>query len=256
MKRSQYPKQAPKAVYFYGTCLIDSLYPDAGLAAVRLIESCGVKVIFPQAQTCCGQPAMNSGYVDEARSVINSQLDLFPEDYPIVVPSGSCAGMMRDDYPEICKDHHNREKSEQIAKRIYEFTEFLVHVLRINLADTGQPVKVAVHVSCSSRRVMGVAEESLYLLGQLQNITLLPFEHETECCGFGGTFAVKHDEISAAMVADKVDAICAVSPDYVVSTDCGCQVNIEGHIRHRGLGIPCMHIAQFLWQRTRHDAKL
>jgi L-lactate dehydrogenase complex protein LldE len=249
----RYPAK-PEKVYFFATCLVDLLYPEAGLAGMQLIRREGVEVVFPQDQTCCGQPAWNSGYRDEARQVALRQLACFNEDYPIVVPSGSCAGMMRHHYPELFRDHQDQGRAAAFSNRVYELTEFLVHVLRISLNDLGAPVKVALHTSCSARREMGVADDHENLLKQLSNVELLQQARKEECCGFGGTFAVKHPAISAEMVGEKADAIVATGADLLISGDCGCLMNIGGHLEHRGESAQSRHIASFIWERT-HAAK-
>ena len=245
----------PKSVYFYGTCLIDSVYPNAGISAVELLQRAGVHVIYPQAQTCCGQPAWNSGYRDEARDVARKQIALFPKDIPIVVPSGSCGGMMKHHYPELFKGEADEPQALAVASRIYEFTEFLVDVLDIKLADTGIYTDVAIHTSCSARREMGVADKIEQLVGQLDNVTIHEQHHKKECCGFGGTFAVKEPEISASMVLDKTDAIRATNASVMVTQDCGCMMNISGafefEAKQEHLRKPkSKYIAEFLLERA------
>jgi len=216
-----YPSK-PQKVYYFGTCLVDMFYPDAGIAGVELLEREGIEVIFPRGQTCCGQPAYTSGYHDEARSVAQAQLDLFPEDWPIVVPSGSCGGMMRKHYPALFKDTPQATQVAEIAGRVWELTDFLLNVCHIKLEDPGEPVTVAMHTSCTARREMGVAEVGPALLGQLKNVNLVEQVRPEECCGFGGTFAVRHPEISAAMVSEKVDTLVDAGTREFVTTDCGC----------------------------------
>ncbi len=245
-----YPER-PQAVYFYATCLVDLFYPQAGLAGVQLLEREGVRVLFPQDQTCCGQPAYNSGYHEEAYAVAARQLALFPEDLPVVVPSASCAGMMRNHYPDLFRGRPEEREARALAGRVYELTEFLVHVLDVRLKDLGEPVSVTVHTSCSAWREMGVAQESKTLLGQLANVELRELERERECCGFGGTFAVKHAAISAAIVADKAAAVRSSGAAQLVSADCGCLMNIGGVLEREGSGPAVDHIASFLWERTR-----
>lgn len=240
----------PDAIYFFGTCLIDLLYPQAGVAAMQLIQRAGVNVIFPPAQTCCGQPAWNAGYREEARSVARAQLALFPKPIPIVVPSGSCAGMLKHHYPALFAGQPDEAQALAVASRVYELTEFLVDVLQIELHDGGEPVTVAVHTSCSARREMGVADKIESLLGQLHNVQRVEHARKPECCGFGGTFAVKEPEISAAMVLDKVAHIRAAQPDRLISQDCGCLLNIGGVMAKQGDAIPQQHIAEFLWERA------
>ncbi len=242
--------QKPDTVYLYGTCLIDILYPQAGVCAVQLLQREGVKVIFPQEQTCCGQPAWNSGYRDQALAVARAQLALFPEPIPIIIPSGSCAGMMKVHYSELFSKQPDRTKAIGVAKRVYELTEFLVDVLNIRLTDLGEPIEVAVHTSCSARREMDVANRINVLLAQLKSVKRLEPEFNEECCGFGGTFAIKQPEISAAMALEKASAINSTNAERLVSQDCGCLMNIGNTMRKQGSAIRHQHIAEFLWERT------
>ena len=207
-------------------------------------------MIFPQGQTCCGQPAFNSGYVDEARSVALEQIRLFTKPIPVVLPSGSCAGMMRLHYPELFEGTPHEQAARDLADRVYELTEFLVEVCQVKLKDRGQPAKVALHTSCHARREMGVAGHHQALLEQLEQVELIPFERQRECCGFGGTFSVRHQEGSAVMVTDKTEAIEASSAERVVSGDCGCLMNMAGALEKQQSNLGTTHIATFLWERT------
>ncbi len=244
-----YPKR-PQAVYVFGTCLIESVYPDAGLAAIRLLQREGLRVVFPRGQTCCGQPAYNAGFAEEARQVARQQLRAFPEDYPIVVPSGSCAGMMRHHYPYLFAGQPEWQQTRDFAERIFELTEFMRHVLGVELKDQGTPIRVTWHSSCHAMREMQVTEDSKALLRQLQKVELVELEREDECCGFGGTFAVKQPAISSAMVYDKTEDIRQTGAERVISGDCGCLMNITGALAHRRLTIEGQHIAEFIWERT------
>ena len=235
--------QRPEAVYFFGTCLVDLFDPEAGLAAIRLIEREGVRVIYPRRQTCCGQPAYNCGQHDDARAVARAQMDLFPGDLPIVVPSGSCASMMRNHYECLFEDE---ERARTFSSRIHELTQFLSNILGITLHDRGEPVKVAWHASCHATREMGVTGEPKSLLRQLANVELVELARERECCGFGGTFSVRFPEISEAMVTDKASDIASTGASELLSADCGCLMNISGAVNIRA-----RHIADFLWERTR-----
>ncbi|GJL74409.1 (Fe-S)-binding protein [Nitrosomonas sp.] len=242
--------QKPDTVYLYGTCLIDILYPQAGACAVQLLQREGVKVIFPQAQTCCGQPAWNSGYRDEALAVARAQLALFPKPIPIIIPSGSCAGMMKVHYPELFNKQPDRIKARGVAERVYELTEFLVDVLDIVLMDLGEPIEVVAHTSCSARREMDIADRIDGLLAQMKNVKRLEPKFNEECCGFGGTFAVKQPEISAAMVLEKAGAIHDTGTERLLGQDCGCLMNIGNTMEKQGSNIRHQHIAEFLWERT------
>lgn len=246
----RYPAK-PSDVYLFGTCVVDLFDPEAGISTARLLEREGIRVHFPQDQSCCGQPAYTSGFTDDARAVAASQVRLFAQPWPIVVPSGSCAGMMRHHWPKLFDgDPALRPIVVALAERIFELTEFLVHVCGVNLADRGETCRAVLHTSCSGRREMGTHLTSRALLGQLGGVELANQDHEAECCGFGGTFAVRHPDISSAMAADKADALEATGASVVVSADGGCLTNINGTLEKRGSRVRGQHIATFLWQRT------
>jgi L-lactate dehydrogenase complex protein LldE len=240
----------PKSVYFFATCLIDLLYPRAGLAGMQLIRRAGIEVILPDDQTCCGQPAFNSGYRDEALGVARAQLDCFERDIPVVVPSGSCAGMIKTHWPELFAGQVDEQRALAVADRTFELTEFLVDVLDVALSDLGTPTRIAIHTSCSARREMGVADRIETLVRQLDKVEVLVQERTAECCGFGGTFSVKQGDVSGAMVKDKTDALRATGAERVVSQDCGCLMNIGGAFDKQGGGPVTQHIAEFLLERT------
>jgi L-lactate dehydrogenase complex protein LldE len=244
-----YPEK-PTEVYYFGTCLVDVFYPDAGMDGIRLLEREGITVIFPQAQSCCGQPAFNSGRPEEARAVARAQIKAFPKDIPVVVPSGSCAGMIKCHYPELFAGQPEEAEASALAARVFELTEFLVHVAKVQLRDKGHKTHVTWHSSCHALREMGIGDAPKVLLAQLENVTLTPLKRERECCGFGGTFSVKVPEISAEMVADKVADITATGADVLLGGDCGCLMNISGHMEKIGTDKGSRHIASFLWERT------
>jgi len=240
----------PDNIYFYGTCLVDLLYPQAGLAAMDMIKAAGVNVIYPKQQSCCGQPAFNSGYRAEALKVARNQMACFPKDIPIVVPSGSCAGMIKHHWPELFAGEYDEKQARRISARVFELTEFLVDVLNVKLDDLGAPVKVAIHTSCSARREMGVADKIESLVAQLGNVEVIEQENKAECCGFGGTFSIKQADISGAMVTDKSKAICDTGAEVLISQDCSCLMNIGGALAKQKQPQRIMHIAQFLQERT------
>ena len=228
---------------------MDLLYPEAGLAGIKLLQREGLEVIFPPSQTCCGQPAFNSGFRAESLKVASHQVGLFPKDIPIIIPSGSCGGMIRNHFPELFKNDIHEKEAESMAERTFELTEFLVHVLKIKLEDLGEPIKVTWHSSCHAKREMGIGDSPKQLLRQLINVELINLEREDECCGFGGTFAIKEKHISAAIVKDKVDDISKTEASILLGGDCGCLLNISGAIKHSGKIINHLHIAEFIWQR-------
>lgn len=241
----------PETVYFFGTCLVDLFFPEAGLAGMELLKREGIRVVFPPNQSCCGQPARNNGHFDEARSVARQQIKCFPQHWPVVVPSGSCAGMIRDHYPELFAGQPDEAEAKEFAGRVYELTWFLVHVCRVALTDRGRPVKVTFHGSCHSQREMGVREEPKQLLRSLANVTFVELQRPSECCGFGGTFSVRQPDISGAMVKDKVADVAATGAAEVLSGDCGCLLNISGAMAKAGTPVRARHIAEFLLERSR-----
>ncbi len=252
-----YPHK-PAHVYLYATCLVDQFAPQAGLDTVQLLEREGITVHFPEQQTCCGQPAHSSGFADEARAVAARQLGLFPEPWPIVVPSGSCAGMMRHHYPKLFADDAARlAQALDVSARIYELSEFLVQVVGFDRPDLGPPCTVAIHTSCHARREMGCHDTSLALLAVLGQVQVKQPARVEECCGFGGTFALTYPDISQAIVTEKVVAIQQTGVDRVVSADCGYLFNITGRSARQdqeaGRTTPSLsgeHIASFVWRRT------
>lgn len=244
-----YPPK-PRRVYFFATCLVESLYPEAGLAAIRLLEREGVDVAFPRGQSCCGQPAYNAGFFREARAVARRQLQAFPGDLPIVVPSGSCGGMLRHHYPYLFAGRPEWGEARRFAARVFEWGELMRHVLRVRLVDRGPPLTVTWHSSCHALREMGVTDDAKALLRQLSRVELVELKREEECCGFGGTFAVKQPAISAAMVADKAADIRASGAARVITGDGGCLMNIAGALEHRGIPVRGQHLADFIWERT------
>jgi L-lactate dehydrogenase complex protein LldE len=246
----------PARAYFFATCVIDLFSPQSGLDAVELIERAGIRVIFPLRQSCCGQPAYTTGFSSEARAVAAAQLDLFPPPWPVVVPSGSCGGMLRHHWPKLFADDPVLlEKARDIAARTVEFSEFMLNTLQLNLGGaSAAPVKLAVHTSCTARREMDSHLNVNRLLRQLPGVEVVVQEHESECCGFGGTFSVKHPEISAAMARDKIDAIKASGCDALISADCGCLLNLNRSLEKRADALRGQHLASFI--RGRLDASI
>ena len=241
-----YPPK-PEKVYLYGTCLVNSFAPESGLDAIALLEQQGVEVIYPLEQTCCGQPAYNSGYSDQALAVAKSQMALFPEPWPIVILSGSCGGMMRKHYLELAPDD---QAMLDFTRRIFEFSEFLLHTLNMKLVDRGEKERVTLHTSCSGRREMSIHDTSVALLQQLHNVELVDHAYDTECCGFGGTFSVKQADISSAMANDKAHHLAATQSARYVSTDWGCMLNINCTLEHHQHPLRGLHLASYLYQRT------
>ncbi|MBL8486419.1 MAG: (Fe-S)-binding protein [Rhodocyclaceae bacterium] len=244
-----YPAK-PADVYLFGTCVLDLFDPEAGVSAAALLEREGIRVHYPPEQTCCGQPGYTSGFPEEARRVAAAQLSLFPEPWPVVVPSGSCAGMMRLNWPALfADDPQHLPAARAVGERVFELTEFLVHVCGTRLDDRGGSRKVVLHTSCTARREMGTHLTGRALLAQCAGVETAQQAREAECCGFGGTFSVRQPDISAAMAADKAEALEATGAEVLVSADAGCLLNINGTLEKRGSRLRGQHIATFLLGR-------
>lgn len=253
MESRHYPSP-PARVYLFGTCLIDLFVPEAGLDALKVLERLGVEVSFPMGQSCCGQPAYTSGNQDSARTVAAAQMALFVEDWPVVVPSGSCAGMMRHHWPLLFADDPVLgPQATALAGRIYEWTEFVVEVIgteALHSVKNAPPVKVALHTSCSARREMGTRNHGLALLAALPAVELVEHQNESECCGFGGVFSVKHPDISGAIVKDKTTSLRDTACDMVVSADCGCLCNIGHASEFQQQALKTKHLASLVMSRV------
>lgn len=230
------------------TCLGDALFPDVGVATVKLLRRLGVEVDFPQAQTCCGQPHFNSGFHGDARQLARHTIQTFMHSDCVVVPSGSCAAMVKLEYPELFSDDliwHGR--AEDLAHKTFELSEFLVHQLKVDDVGARFPGRVTYHMACHLRG-LGIGSEPVQLLQRVRDLEYVPLERHDECCGFGGSFSVRYPQISGAMVRDKTALIEQTGADAVVATDAGCLMNIAGCLRRRGSPIRALHLAQVLAQ--------
>lgn len=235
-------------VSLFITCLGDSYFPRAGIAAVKVLERLGCEVDFPEGQTCCGQPMHNNGFAPEARALAARMVRVFEHSEHVVTPSGSCAAMIRDYYPTLFgADGPAAAAARALAAKTYEFAEFLVKVLKVDLAELGAAWDGAVtyHYSCHLRGI-GVAGETPALLGQIRGLQRIPLENAEQCCGFGGTFATKYPQISGAMVRDKVEEIRASRAPTVVSSEPGCTMNIAGACRRHNCCVAMKSLAEII----------
>lgn len=234
-------------VALFVTCLVDNFYPQVAESMVRILNDCGVEVEFPAAQTCCGQPAFNSGYASEARVVGRTLLEAFADYEYVVTPSGSCAGMVHHHYPQLFDASPvERRIAHELVTKTHEFSQFLVNVLGVEDLGARFSHTVTYHPSCHASRLLGVEEEPLRLLTKVRGLQLVPLPHADDCCGFGGAFAVKMPEISTAMVSEKADWVAATGAQVLVGTDMGCLMNIGGRLRHMGRPVRVMHLAELL----------
>jgi L-lactate dehydrogenase complex protein LldE len=234
-------------VLLFGTCLVDTFFPEAGEATVRLLRRFGADPVFPKDQTCCGQPAFNAGYEAESRAAARHFLSVFDGDDPIVTPSGSCAAMVKHHYPDLFRDDPEMlAKAMRAGERIRELSQFLVQAAKAHEAGLRGKGTITYHSSCHLTRSLGVQEEPLLLLRSLKGATFAPMPDAARCCGFGGTFMAKLPEISCALAEEKAAAIEATGADTVTGCDAGCLMNISDAMRRRGTTVRVAHMAQLL----------
>ncbi|KAF6614295.1 MULTISPECIES: (Fe-S)-binding protein [Paenibacillus] len=239
-------------VSLFITCLSDAIYPKVGEAMARLLARYGVELEFPKVQTCCGQPSYNSGYWDETRAAAKTILKAFNNSDFVVAPSGSCTYMIHH-YPELFKDEPEwLESARRLEQKTYEFTQFMVQVLGVTDVGASFPHTVTYHPSCHGTRLLGVKEEPMKLLGSVKGLQLVPLPFAEDCCGFGGTFAVKMPDISGAMVTEKVDHIRETEAEVLVGLDMACLMNIAGNLRYRKEPVRVMHLAELLYEGVKH----
>jgi L-lactate dehydrogenase complex protein LldE len=244
----QRPSPVGKRVSLFVTCIADLIYPHTGLAVVNLLEHLGLAVNFPTGQTCCGQPAFNGGYRDDARRVAYQFLRAFQESEVIVAPSGSCVAMVRHEYPVLFAGDPWQDLAEYIASITWEFTEFITDGLGITDLDLAlpQPDSFAFHDSCHGLRVLGVGQGARTLLGNVQNATIHELPEHDVCCGFGGLFSVKMPDVSASMLRRKIANIEACPADTIVTLDTSCLTQMNGGLTRVGSAKRVRHIADVL----------
>ncbi len=234
-------------VALFATCLVDFMRPSVGFAALQLLEQAGCTVDVPIAQTCCGQPAWNNGDAANARHLARQVIDVFDGYEHVIVPSGSCAGMLRHHYPAVLADDSEyADRATSLAARCHELTGFLVDVLGVTATGATFNGPLAWHDSCSCLREMQVSQQPRQLLAALTGCELIELADKEVCCGFGGTFCVKFPEISTRMVTNKIDAIVATGATTVAAADLGCLLNIAGRISRQKLPIRVFHVAELL----------
>lgn len=236
-----------KTVTLFIQCLIDAIYPEVAEAMVNVFGKLGISLTCPSDQTCCGQPAFNSGYRRQARVAAKHFIEVFENSASIVCPSGSCVNMVRHHYAELFKDDAAwLRRAQRLAGRIFEFSEYLVDVLGVEDLGARFDGKLTYHDSCHLLRGIGVAQQPRKLLRRVAGADFIEMRDSDYCCGFGGAFAVKYPDISDAMVTDKVKNILDTGADAVVGCDMGCLMNIQGKLSRMGSPIKVLHIAQLL----------
>ena len=239
----------------FATCLVDLIRPVVGFATVRLLERAGCEVSVPASQTCCGQPAYNSGDNVSAIAIARKVITTFESFDYVVVPSGSCSGTLRKHYPEMFANDPNwAPRAENLSKKTYELTQFLVDVMRISDVSASWRTNVTYHDSCSGLRELGIKSQPRILLQSVEGLTLSEAVEAETCCGFGGLFCVKYGDISDEIVGKKVADIYKTKADMVLGTDLGCLMNIAGKMKRQGSNIEVRHVAEILADLHDHPA--
>ena len=237
----------PPRVGLFVTCLVDMFRPSVGFAAVKLLEDAGCIVEAPEAQTCCGQPAYNSGDQADAAALALNVIDTFKGYDYVVVPSGSCGGMMVKHYPELFEpDSPEYEEAVNLAGRTHELVSFLTRVLKVEKVAAQFPARATYHDSCSGLRELGIKDEPRQLLASVQGVSLREMTDADVCCGFGGTFCVKYPGISDKMLEKKLKHIQATGADTLIAGDLGCLMNMAGKLKRAGSAIKVRHVAEVL----------
>jgi len=233
-------------VQLFIPCFVDQLYPSTAFNMIKVLEKAGCRVQYNTNQTCCGQPAFNAGFRDDAKEVCVKFIGDFPGTDYIVAPSASCVGFIRNYYPTLFDNSSHHNPVRDLQKRTFEFSEFLIKVL--NMEDLGASLKgkATYHDSCAGLRECKIKQEPRKLLSKVKGLDLLEMNDVETCCGFGGSFAVKFESISIAMADQKVTNAIQTGADYMISTDLSCLMHLDGYIRYKDLKIKTMHIADVL----------
>ncbi|MGG3642745.1 (Fe-S)-binding protein [Bacillus gobiensis] len=236
-------------VSLFITCLVDLFQSNVGKATVEVLERLGCEVDFPEQQICCGQPAFNSGYVKDAKKPMKRMIEAFEHSNYVVCPAGSCVAMFKE-YPHVFSDDPKwRGKAEKLANKTYEFTQFIVDVLKVDDVGAKLEKRATYHTSCHMSRLLKVPDAPIRLLKNVKGLEFVTLPGKEDCCGFGGTFSVKMAEISEQMVDEKVNHIDETKAEVLIGADCGCLMNIGGRINRKEKEIQVMHIAEVLNSR-------
>ncbi|HRG23105.1 MAG TPA: (Fe-S)-binding protein [Chitinophagaceae bacterium] len=233
-------------VQLFIPCFVDQLYPETGFNMVKVLEKAGCTVSYNTNQTCCGQAAFNAGYWDDAKSVCSKFLKDFSGAEYIVGPSASCVGFVRNYYGKLFENSSQHHAVQDMNKRIFEFSEFLVDVLKVDQFGAELPGKATYHDSCAALRECKIKEGPRKLLANVKGLTLTEMNDVETCCGFGGTFAIKFDSISTGMGEQKVENALATGAEYLISTDLSCLMHLQGYIKQKGHALKTMHLADVL----------
>jgi len=233
-------------VQLFIPCFVDQLYPATGFNMVKVLEKAGCEVVYNPSQTCCGQPAFNAGFWDDAKDVCDKFLKDFNKDSYVVAPSASCVGFVRNYYGKIYENSSQINVARSIGFKTFELSEFLVKILKITNFGARLEAKATYHDSCAGLRECKIKNEPRQLLANVQGLELTEMEDVETCCGFGGTFAVKFEPISIAMGEQKVEHALATNAQYLISTDLSCLMHLQGYINNKGYSLQTLHLADVL----------
>jgi len=233
-------------------CIVDQFFPETGIAAFNLLQHLGCQVTYPAEQTCCGQPAFNSGYTDQAVMLAEKHIDIFSENDYVVAPSGSCVTMIKHQYENLPISESLQNKLLNLKSRIYELSEFSISILNVNQWEGSFPAKVTYHDACHALRELGIKQQPRKLLSNINGLELIEMDNSETCCGFGGTFSVKYSGISSAMVSNKARWIKESGADYVASSDSSCLMNINGYLRRHKIPVKSVHYVEILWHSIKN----
>ncbi len=233
-------------VHIFVPCFIDQLYPQVAFNMVKVLERVGCTVEYNPKQTCCGQPAFNAGYWQESKDVCNKFIEDFSTAEYIVAPSASCVGFIKNYYPKIFDKASNHKIALEMGKKVFEFSDFLVNVLKVEDVNSSFTGKATYHDSCAALRECKIKQEPRKLLSNVKGLELVEMNDVETCCGFGGSFAVKFEPISIAMADQKIDNATETGAEYIISTDMSCLMHIDGRIKNLGLNLKVLHIADVL----------
>ena len=233
-------------VHIFIPCFVDQLYPQVAFNMVKVLERVGCNVIYNPNQTCCGQPAFNAGYWQESKDVCNKFISDFSSAEYVVAPSASCVGFIRNYYPKVFDKASNSKEANAIGKKVFEFSDFLVNVLKVEDVNASFNGKATYHDSCAALRECRLKQEPRKLLSNVKGLELLEMNDVETCCGFGGSFAVKFEPISVAMADQKIAHAADTQAEYIISTDMSCLMHLEGRLKNSGSNLKVLHLADVL----------
>jgi L-lactate dehydrogenase complex protein LldE len=233
-------------VQLFIPCFVDQLYPETAFNMVKVLEKVGCTVSYNTSQTCCGQPAFNAGFWDDAKAVCTKFIKDFSGSDYIIAPSASCVGFVRNYYGKLFENSSVHNEVKELGKRVFEFSEFMLDILKVEDVGAVLNGKATYHDSCAGLRECKIKEEPRRLLSHVKGLALTEMNDVETCCGFGGTFAVKFESISVAMGEQKVENALATGADYLISTDHSCLMHLQGYIKQKGYSLKTMHLADVL----------